>query len=158
MNGYQEGYEPKKKSSTWLIVLLVGGTLILISSVCVIGVLAAILVPNFLKARVYGQMTACESNLKNIATALEMYATDNDGAYPLSVDDVTKPAPWGSAYMKALPLCPACQKPYMYQNTSTEDEDSFLLTCGEINCHIASEKVGDGYFPQYTPGQGVIYR
>lgn len=34
-----------------------------------------------LPCRNYGQLTACKSNCKNIATALEMYAGDNGGHY-----------------------------------------------------------------------------
>ncbi len=158
MNGYQNGHEPKKKSPVWLIVIIVCGTFILIGGTCITGILAAIIVPGFLNVRAEAQIDACSSNMKNIATALEMYATDYEGNYPPSLNYLTEDlgSSW-SPYMKKLPVCPTCQKPYIYQNTSTEDEDSFLLTCGEINCHVSRGGVGDGYFPQYTPGQGLTY-
>ncbi len=35
--------------------------------------------PRGYKSKAYGQFTACKSNCKNIATALEMYASDHKG-------------------------------------------------------------------------------
>ena len=64
----------KKKAGFTLIELMI--------VIAIIAILAAILVPNFLKARAQGQLTACKSNCKNLATALEMYASDNGGRYP----------------------------------------------------------------------------
>ena len=49
--------------------------------IAIIAILAAILIPNFLHARAESQTAGCEANEKNIATALEMYAVDNDGTY-----------------------------------------------------------------------------
>jgi prepilin-type N-terminal cleavage/methylation domain-containing protein len=74
--------------------------------VAIIGLLAAIAIPNLIKARNAGQKTACISNLKTIdgakATwALEMKKTDND--VPNGTDL------WGSAasYIREEPKCPA---------------------------------------------------
>ena len=55
-------------------------------------VFASMLLSAFLFTRPRsGQLAACESNLKNIATALEMYATDNCGDYPTSLSVLTAP-------------------------------------------------------------------
>lgn len=51
----------------------------LIELMIVIAILAAILVPNFIRARAQGQFTACKSNLKNVGVALEMYSSDHAG-------------------------------------------------------------------------------
>lgn len=59
-----------------------------------------LLVPNFLMARAQGRLTACRSNLKNIALALEMYASDNEGSYPPSLALLTR-----GNYLKAIPGC-----------------------------------------------------
>ena len=63
-----------------------GFTLIeLMIVIAIIAILAAILVPNFIRARAQGQLTACKSNLKNIGTAMEMYSTDWGGKYPTAI-------------------------------------------------------------------------
>src|SRR2546427_4901533 len=51
-----------------------GFTLIeLLIVVAIIAILAAILIPNFLRARAQAQVAATKGNLKNVATALESY-------------------------------------------------------------------------------------
>lgn len=46
-------------------------------------------------------LDACEANLKNIGTAMEMYARDYSGRYAGQLSDLTP------QYMAALPTCPA---------------------------------------------------
>src|SRR2546430_8321234 len=54
-----------------------GFTLIeLLIVVAIIAILAAILIPNFLRARAQAQVAATKGNLKNVATALESYFVD----------------------------------------------------------------------------------
>ncbi len=38
---------------------------------------AGVLVPNYIRARVQGQLTACKSSLKGIGIAIEMYASEH---------------------------------------------------------------------------------
>jgi hypothetical protein len=45
--------------------------------------------------------SACKSNLKNIATGLEMWASDHQGKYPERLSQLTPD------YLKTLPTCPA---------------------------------------------------
>ena len=66
-------------------------------------ILVAILLPGFIRPSGQGHLAACKSNLKNLATALEMYASDNKGAYPGKLSDMLP-----GQYMKTLPTCPAC--------------------------------------------------
>src|SRR3984893_6132980 len=59
-----------------------GFTLIeLMIVIAIIAILAAILIPNFIHARAESQTAACEGNEKQIATAMEEYAVDNQGTY-----------------------------------------------------------------------------
>ena len=59
-----------------------GFTLIeLMIVIAIIAILAAILIPNFIHARAESQTAACEGNEKQIATAMEEYAVDNNGSY-----------------------------------------------------------------------------
>ncbi len=59
-----------------------GFTLIeLLVVIIIIGILAAIAIPTFLKQREKGYVSQVKADLKNAATAEESYATDNNGAY-----------------------------------------------------------------------------
>lgn len=49
--------------------------------VAIIGILAAIAVPNFLNAQTRAKVARCYSDLKSIATGFDMYNMDNNG-YP----------------------------------------------------------------------------
>jgi len=51
----------------------------------------AVFGPNIPRARVQGKLYTCESNLKNIATALEMYAEDFEGYYPPDPGNLLEP-------------------------------------------------------------------
>ena len=87
-----------------------GFTLIeLMIVIAIIAILAAILVPNFIRARAQSQLSACAGNLKNIATALELYSTDNNGSY---ASNLTSLSP---TYMRSgAPACPANSTAYTY--------------------------------------------
>ena len=54
--------------------------------VAIIGLLAAIAIPNFVRARTRAQQEACIANLKQIEGAIQVWAVDN------SKDDAAKPA------------------------------------------------------------------
>src|SRR5580700_11266476 len=49
--------------------------------VAIIAIIAAILVPNFFHARAQAAVSACQSNIRAIATAAELYYSDNQ-KYP----------------------------------------------------------------------------
>src|SRR5580704_595584 len=46
--------------------------------VAIIGLLAAIAIPNFIKARTTSQMNACINNLRQIDAAIQQYALENN--------------------------------------------------------------------------------
>ena len=117
------------------------------------------LTSNFLKAQAQRQLADCESNIKNIATALEMYSTDNTGTYPESLDDLTKIVVDDRGvsvgpYMKTIPLCPASKSPSSYGYKSAVVPDYFTLWCKGDHTHEAAGEL-DGY-PQYAPGRGMV--
>ena len=73
-----------------------GFTLIeLLVVIAIIAILAAILFPVFAKARDKAMSTACLSNVKNIALALQMYLNDWDGFFPFCTSnyDTWNPPP-----------------------------------------------------------------
>ena len=62
---------------------------------------------------------ACEGNLKNLGTAIEMYATDHQGQYPASIKEITP------NYLRAVPKCPAYGKDsYSTNYKRTVDPDN----------------------------------
>lgn len=117
---------------------------------------AAIMVPNFIKARGQGQETACKSNLKNIGTALEMYSTDYSGKYPASMDLLTP------NYLRTIPECPAAgtvtYKAYFGPNAKGNDqhyEDYYYVECAGSH-HTESGTPPD--HPAYNAIMGLIER
>ena len=70
--------------------------------VAIIGLLAAIAVPNYLKARTTSQLNVCINNLRQIDAAVQQYALENKRAPNASVSesDVTP-------YLKNRVVCPA---------------------------------------------------
>jgi len=74
----------KRRPAFTLIELLV--------VIAIIAILAAILFPVFAQARERARAISCTSNLKQIATALNMYQTDYDGFMPASGMLPTNPA------------------------------------------------------------------
>ena len=57
--------------------------------VAIIAILAMILMANFMHARAQAGSAACEANERALATAVEEFATDNNGAYPATPGPIT---------------------------------------------------------------------
>ncbi len=99
--------------------------------VAIIAILAGILVPNFVNARAQAQTSACESNVRAIATALELYYADNQhypaaGAVPDAINTATV------TYLNNTPRDPADPgaTPGKYTFTQpTGDGQSYLVVC-----------------------------
>jgi len=126
---------------------------VLVTALVAVASLACVILPNFNKCHNQGHLTGCKSNLKNLAAALEMYASDNAGNYPHSLDKLIEPT-----YLKRLPTCPATgQMTYLDYQVSTEP-DSFSFSC----CGDNHKKSYTGFqadstgFPKYHAELGLI--
>ena len=121
--------------------------------VCAIVVfLFCTLVPNFMKARSRGQLTACKSNLKNLATALEMYASDNKGHYPKALDQLLP-----KNYLRMIPSCPSRGTGDDYAYEVASKPDSFSLVCKGDHAKAYSGYNADPHgFPQYNAEKGLL--
>src|ERR671936_248060 len=73
--------------------------------VAIIGLLAAIAIPNFVKARTASQMNACIANMKQIDGAKATWALENKktAADTPAAADLYGP----TLYIRQAPLCPA---------------------------------------------------
>ena len=82
--------------------------------VAIIGLLAAIAIPNFVKARNTSQANACINNMRQIDSALQQWALET-GKKDSDAPDSAQAA----AYIKGsvLPVCPAGQAVYTYAAT-----------------------------------------
>lgn len=128
-----------------------GFTLIeLMIVIAIIAILAAILVPNFIRARAQGQYTACKSNLKNVATALEMYSTDAAGRYPTSLGTLTA----SERYLRSIPTCPSRgTDTYTSVFSSASNPDKYTVYCSGTN--HSEVDAGSGK-PAYNSTSGLI--
>lgn len=108
-------------------------------------ILAAILVPNFIRARLQGQLTACRSNLGNIATACEMWFDDQSDSYPESLRRLTD-----NSYLKELPRCPCSDREYNYRLVG---DKGYEIVCPDSKAHRLIKNDNE---PRYTGAEGLI--
>lgn len=91
------------------------------------------------------RLAACRSNLKNLATALDLYADDYHGHYP---PDLRRLLP---GYLKTLPTCPGAGKQtYRYELAAHR----FSLTCVGEN-HADAFGPGHPDYPRYDSEEGL---
>ena len=131
-----------------------GFTLIeLMIVIAIIAILAAILIPNFIHARAESQTAACEGNEKQIATAMEEYAVDNNGTYtsalPVLYLAVTPKDPVNNANYVITATANATYGSYEIQDTGGHD----TTTMGNLN--KAGVKCATCTTVQYYQNQGL---
>jgi prepilin-type N-terminal cleavage/methylation domain-containing protein/prepilin-type processing-associated H-X9-DG protein len=128
-----------------------GFTLIeLLVVIAIIAILAAILFPVFSRAREQARKTACLSNLKQIGTALMMYAQDWDESLPVATTYCAWPDPQNNLqyYVRLQPYvknwqvwtCPSGWSPHW---------PGWPNPCGGISivCHAVPQMMAAGWVP-----------
>src|SRR5438876_9856210 len=75
--------------------------------VLIIGILLAIAVPNFIKARESSRAKSCIANLKQLDAAAEQYAMDNQKTNGDTVTIAILAAGGTTGYLKSTPECPS---------------------------------------------------
>jgi prepilin-type N-terminal cleavage/methylation domain-containing protein len=75
--------------------------------VAIIGLLAAIAIPNFVRARTTSQQNACINNLRQIDGAIQQWALENGKAVSASVNSTVVMPYLGRGTAGAFPSCPS---------------------------------------------------
>ncbi len=98
--------------------------------VAIIGILAAIAIPNFIKNRNDSQKRACISNMRQIETAAENYRVANPGVTP-AVGDLVG----ADNYIKTTPKCPSHGCEY---SITVGDDDLLTVSCTDtgVDGHV----------------------
>jgi len=159
-----------------------GFTLIeLLIVVAIIGILAAIAVPNFLNARVRAKVAKAYADIRAIATANEMFALEHGNEYPPESEDYPFERSWESqglfwlttpvSYIGSLPLdpfTPAYQKeaeqhigPRMYETGVGVRESKrvayVIFTIGPDGAENGISSANPFVGPQGAGGQNNTY-
>ncbi len=80
--------------------------------VAIIALLAAIAIPNLLRAKISANDALAKGKLRTLSTASETFATTNSGNYPLQITSLTGATP-----------------PYMSQNPCGQTMSGYTYTC-----------------------------
>lgn len=99
-----------------------------------------------------GQFTACKSNLKNLGTGLEMYATDHGGRYPPRLGGLTPD------YLRTIPTCPSTgtdtySPSYAVLQAKEPTEERYAVFCRGLNHQVMDRPAN---FPAYTSHEGLV--
>ena len=97
-------FDKKRKGGFTLIEIMI--------VVLIIGILLAIAIPNFMKARETSKTKSCLSNLRQIETAKEQWAMEQAVAGTPTPADLL-------AYIKAMPKCPSAGTDYTINPMAT---------------------------------------
>ncbi|MBM3463307.1 MAG: type II secretion system protein [Armatimonadetes bacterium] len=133
-----------------------GFTLVeLLTVMVVIGLLAAILIPYFAKARFSAELSACMSNLRNMSQAIRMYANENSQLYPDDLTLLTQSGNSQRAYLAYIPSCPSNDATYSNCYSVDNNTAHFTIYCPGVHFKVLpSSGVREG-FPQFQTSQMV---
>lgn len=118
-----------------------GFTLIeLMTVIAILALLVAIMFPHFWQAYARGRVTACASNLKNIATAIQVYSAEY-GQFPKNLGVLTP------EYLKIMPICPeaGCDT-YTTSYELNDDATSYVICCKGSNHTPLGYKADEPYY------------
>lgn len=140
------GMEPEEHPPDW-------GRLLLHLLAAVVGFVAPLFLYVNGHSHCSSPLTACKSNCKNLATALEMYSSDNQGRYPSNLQALV-----GGNYLKAIPTCPAAGRVTYRDYVCTQSPDSFSFSCVGNNHAKAYTgfSTSSNNFPQYSAESGLL--
>lgn len=92
--------------------------------VAIIALLAAIAIPNLLRAKISANDALAKSTLRSLSTASETFATANTGNYPGNITSLTGATP---PYIQ-IPYCNATNSGYSFTCTMAPGSYSYVAT------------------------------
>ncbi len=113
----------------------------------IIGALALISMPFVIRARFKADYTACLSNERNLAQALEL-VKNSEGRYPEKLKRVVT-----SGHMLKLPVCPSNRHSYAETYEVTDNGDRYTIWCPGI--HYKFLKYLKPGYPVYSSVYGL---
>ncbi len=131
---------PATNPAVLIVVLLVGGLFV----IAVIGILAAIAIPNLLTAMQRSKQKRTSADIRTLATAVEAYATDKN-AYP-KVTTVEELRPLlVPTYLKSLPVLDGWGAQYHYACLHEKDGtcDTYALASGGKDMRLEHDDLKD---------------
>ena len=130
-----------KKGFTLIEVMIV---------ITIIGLLAAILLPNMTRSRQQALLSACESNMRSMAAALESYATDDSAhSYPTATMSTTALNILKNLnYINAIPVCPDSKGQYVYSGV----QGNYTIEHGGTEHSVL---LGASGYPKITGEKGL---
>ncbi len=118
--------------------------------VAIIGILAAIAVPNFLNAQVRAKIAGAEADMRNIGTALEMYRLDY-GKAPRTYTEGCYEGPCQGSQMSRFARLSKLTTPISFMSSVPEDKFNTQELQG-----LSSEPLNT--YPYWEPGFADNYR
>lgn len=131
-----------------------GFTLIeLMVVIAIIGILAAILTPVFIRARFKTYHTACVQNEKNLATALELYSLENRQLYP---DSLTILVAGTKPFISSIPVCPSIGVDYTATYFPATDHKTYEIHCPGYH-EVQLPGLVDDTYPRVFQNRVFVY-
>ena len=123
----------------------------------IIAILAAILIPNYMRSRGQARLSACKENLHLIATAVQVCLVDHpeiieSSTAPINVDEEC--VLLDKNYLKAVPICPSTGQGY--EVTYYKDGNGYFIVShlpgGDTHADVGINPP----YPRYNSNGGVM--
>ena len=138
-----------------------GFTLIeLLIVVAIIGIIAAIAIPNLLNAIDRGKQKRTMADMRSVGTAIESYAVDNNVYPAASAATTLKTLIESGAYMKIMPTADGWNYSFVVDSTATQytlysvGKDGTGSTCASAQTTLFTDEICfiNGQFLRYPAG------
>jgi type IV pilus assembly protein PilA len=104
--------------------------------VSIISLLAAIAIPNLLRAKLTTNEASAQVTLRAISTAAEMYSSSNNGLYPDDITDLISPIP---PYINENYVATSPRQGYNF--TFSSDAAGYTATATPASCHTTGNRI-----------------